>query len=70
MSTTVEKFPSVNDQLLHELAIEYLKMKYSDDELPHLSLFLRDYLNTRVELFEQHSKLYSEYLNNHVKNNY
>lgn len=64
-----ERYPELNNEFLHDLAIEYLKINFNG-RTPSVATFFKKYISVRNELIEQHTKLYSEFATEHIKNNY
>lgn len=63
----IEEFPKLDKNSLHDLAIQYLKLKYNDT-LPTLEMYFDDYLNTVSKLDSRHSELLSKFNNDSVMN--
>lgn len=55
------QLPPLSDELLHELTIEYLKMKYTGGALV-TPFFVKEYCEARLEILKEYQKYYSAFL--------
>lgn len=55
------QLPELSDELLHELTIELLKIKYNNDNLS-TPFFVKQYCLTRLDILAEYQKCYSEFL--------